>query len=99
MTPAEITLQVTTATSDSGSAAVVAPFSMRFLANVSRPDLVSADVAPNPNHGFMVGLPPAQCEKMTTGKHTIKASTVVNGVEWELSSSPRCICDFKPCAC
>ena len=57
MTPAEITLEVTSSsrstneTTHAGSTAAAtapAPFSMSLIANVSRPDLVTADVAPSP---------------------------------------------------
>ena len=35
------------------------------VANISRPDLVSARVAPSPNHGFVADLPSELCTKVS----------------------------------
>lgn len=70
------------------------------VANVSRPDLVAAGVAPNSNHGFEIGLPPEVCTRALTGRHVISAyARSSDGSEWALTNSPRCICDFVPCSC
>ena len=88
LAPLTVTLEV------DGKAAVT------VTANVSRPDLVAVAVAPSPDHGFTVGLPPALTRPLLHGKHVIKALAHAEGEEpFELDSSPRCICDFAPCAC
>lgn len=41
------------------------------LADVTRPDLVDAKVAPNPQHGYICALPAAAVETLQTGTHAI----------------------------
>jgi hypothetical protein len=74
---------------------------MTTVANVSRPDLVAVDVAPDPNHGFVADLPVEICREMLTGNHSIRATVQADGesTPHELASSPRCVCDFKSCPC
>ena len=50
------------------------PPTLTVLANTPRPDLVKAHVAPNPDHGFELRLPPAVVASLRTGIHTIVAS-------------------------
>lgn len=47
------------------------------LANVSRPDLVSAGVAPSPNHGFVADLPSELCTKVS---HPLTTCTIASGL-------------------
>lgn len=54
-----------------------APF-QTVLANLNRPDLVAAHVAPNPEHGFGFDIPAAIQERLLSGDHTLAA--LVNGV-------------------
>ena len=69
------------------------------LANVSRPDLVAAGAATSAHHGFLVGLAPELVLRMQRGKHTIGVAASDGAVSWALGNSPRCLCDFVPCAC
>lgn len=47
------------------SVTVDGELAMTVVANVSRPDLVSAGVAPSPNHGFVADLPSKLCTKVS----------------------------------
>lgn len=86
------------------------PVMKNILANVSRPDLVAAAVAPSVNHGFVIDLPIADCQALLHGKHKLSVQGAVLqsprqgarrevAVPFELQGSPRCLCDFVPCAC
>ena len=57
------------------------------LANQSRPDLVPAGVAPDPNHGFTAKLPPEAVGKLRHGTHDISA--IVHGHKLS-PNSPSC---------
>ena len=49
-----------------------------MLANLNRPDLVAAHVAPNPEHGFGFDVPEAIQAQLLKGDHTLQAT--VKGV-------------------
>ena len=42
------------------------------VANVPRADLPKAGVAPNPEHGFVVSLPPATVKALQSGMHRVE---------------------------
>ena len=44
------------------------------VANLPRPDLVEAGLAPNPDHGFTFQLPAATVRLLRTGSHTLEAT-------------------------
>eukprot|EP00041_Stephanoeca_diplocostata_P020796 m.472764 g.472764 ORF g.472764 m.472764 type:complete len:677 (+) comp21663_c0_seq3:135-2165(+) len=74
------------------------------VANLSRPDLVKAGVAPNPDHGFVAKLGGSTGAKALHGHHVISvvavgcgASQCGNGYGWELPMSPQCLCDGILC--
>lgn len=73
------------------------------MANISRPDLVKAHVAPNPEHGFELSLPANITSLLKTGVHMINA-WVVNSPSTKdtpvrVDGAPMCICDGAPCSC
>jgi hypothetical protein len=73
----------------------------RFLANVSRPDLVKAKVAPNPEHGIdvQVTLPAAGGRKQVVELWALVARPGDTERRVRLSGSPKCWCGAAPCAC
>ena len=70
------------------SVTVDGELAMTAVANISRPDLVSAGVAPSPNHGFVADLPSELCTKVS---HPLISRTV--NVRWESTlMQPWCCC-------
>jgi hypothetical protein len=77
------------------------------VADVSRADLVEAGVAPNPQHGLVVTLPPATFATLQKGSHglTVLASSAApqcGQFSWRLPGpilSLKCVCDGKLCDC
>ena len=76
------------------------------LANLSRPDLPKAGVAPDPLHGFDVVLPPAAAGKLRkSGVHCVSVLATGKGAgcgpfAWPAPLTPTarpCFCDGKPC--
>lgn len=76
----------------------------RYVANVPRPDLVKAGVAPNPDHGFDLTLTGAVATRVSRGKHLV---TVLAAMEepgqgvptgWT-SIGSKCTCDGAACDC
>jgi hypothetical protein len=47
---------------------------LNVTADLPRPDLVKAHIAPNPDHGFLVTVPPELASSLRTGRHTITAT-------------------------
>ena len=74
-----------------------------IVANVSRPDLPHQGAAPDEHHGFIVSLPPDLARSLQTGNHTIAvyaAHPTQQPKQWQqLTQSPRCLCNAKPCSC
>jgi hypothetical protein len=79
---------------------------LAILANVSRPDLVKAKIAPNPTHGFSADftIPPSET-KDSNAKRVVEMMAVVSrpGGEGQrrvrLTGSPKCWCGATPCGC
>eukprot|EP00729_Bicosta_minor_P028591 gene28591-5886_t len=77
------------------------------MANVSRPDLPAAGVAPNPNHGISIELPAATVAALQHGVHhvRVRATGSMRGCGQYAFVLPAnvnalsCVCDGKPCAC
>ena len=68
------------------------------LANVSRPDLVAAGVAPNATHGFIISTNFE--EKSNDDHHTVNAWGVPpQGEPFLLDSSPRCFANGAEVPC
>ena len=80
----------------------------KITANFSRPDLVVAGVAPNPEHGFSVSLDAATVKLLQHGIHeiTIMATSSISPLcqfVWLLHPNgfilPTCVDDGIPCRC
>jgi len=75
----------------------------RVTASESRPDLVKAGVAPNPNHGFSVCFSDAQWRQVGAGKHalalSVRGSPLSTMRPWQLPLSPLCLADGKRVPC
>lgn len=73
-----------------------------IVANVSRPDLVKAHVAPNSKHGFTLKADAEVAASLQHGNHAVEVLAVgcpgcgANG--WPIGVT-KCICDGKPCGC
>eukprot|EP00051_Salpingoeca_urceolata_P007730 m.100038 g.100038 ORF g.100038 m.100038 type:complete len:580 (+) comp15373_c1_seq2:174-1913(+) len=71
------------------------------VANVSRPDLVAADAAPDAMHGFVatLPLPTLQSGQILRIDVAILHSPSHNNGSWPLPQSPRCLADGKEVPC
>jgi hypothetical protein len=77
------------------------------VANVSRPDLVPAGVAPDPHHGFVVELGAAMAAAMQHGltRVAVMATSTATGcgpLSWPVTwydGGHQCGCDGAPCTC
>lgn len=76
---------------------------VELVANVNRPDLVKAGVAPNPEHGFEVCFSPEQWSPLQRGLHRLQFEAVgspqTTPIGWDLPQSPICVYNGKPTAC
>lgn len=74
----------------------------RAVANMSRPDLVPAGMAPNALHGFNMSLGDAAVSLLQHGRHLVQVfisgSPSCLGL-CELSSSPMCVVDGRAAPC
>ena len=67
------------------------------IANVSRPDLVAAHVAPNNYHGFEVTV--SYSNAMATVHQVDVVGIAPNGDKFALNQSPRCFNSTAECPC
>jgi len=95
-TPSQVEVYV-----DFGSAPV-----LTATANDSRPDLVTAKVCGDPDHGFDVALPAAVVSALGRGKHVLDvwvaaadSSDALGRPRQRLDGSPTCVCDGAACPC